>query len=254
MLQGMDALKGPMNKIVRAAEHFKTLETELQTYFQSRPAKMAMEQDNTGDRADVVFKKSLPIPIRIPYIIGDCIQNVRSSLDYLIRELVLAANNQPSDHEMFPICHRPKSFKNAVRRGQVAGISAEAAAIIESLQPYKLGENWEKATLWVLDEFANINKHRRILVTDLHAGVGTFEIENRGGELWARGGFPSVRQNAKVGTYILSTKKVKMDGQIIACVTFDEGPAKGMEVCTVLNGFVQEVCDNVFPRFEKFFA
>jgi hypothetical protein len=250
----MDALKGPLNKVVRAAEHFKALEAELQAYFQSRPARMVVEKDPTEDRADVVFRKNLPIPIRIPYIIGDCIQNVRSALDYLVRELVLAANGQPTDHEMFPICDCPKVFKDAVRRGQIAGVPKDADAVIESLQPYKLGEDWEKSTLWVLNEFANINKHRRILVTELRAGTGNFEIVNRGGQLWTRGGFPPIQQNAKVGTYTPSTNKMHVEGQIIACVTLDEGSAKGVEVCTLLNKFMSEVCDNVLPRFESFFG
>ena len=37
-------------------------------------------------------------------IVGDFLANVRSSLDYLIWELALAAKNNPTDKNMFPIC------------------------------------------------------------------------------------------------------------------------------------------------------
>ena len=226
----------------------------MKSYFQSGPAKMVSAPESTSDEIFFTVQPRGPIPIKLSLIIGDCIQNARSSLDYLVRELVLAANNQPTDHEMFPICDRPKSLKDAIRRGQLSGIPAEAATIIESLQPYQLGQDWQKASLWVLNEFANINKHRRLLITMLRGGTGEFEFTRIADGLVARGGFPSFNENTKIGPFVVSENKLQMKGQIIACVTFDEGAAKGMEICTCLNTLLREVFSNVLPRFEKFFT
>src|ERR1700734_716114 len=158
----MASLNSAKDKIIRAAEHFRAMEGELETYFKLSPAKMVRQPGGPSDQATFKLEATLPIPVRLPHIIGDCIQNARSSLDYLVRELVLAANNRPTDHEMFPICDNPKAFKDAIRRGQLTGVSEEAVAIIESVQPYHLGEDWESSTLWVLNQFANTNKHRRL--------------------------------------------------------------------------------------------
>jgi hypothetical protein len=253
-LQTMGSSDSIQQKIIRAAEHFQALEVELKTYFQSGPAKMVMEPNSTADELFFTVQHRVPIPVKIPLIIGDCIQNARSSLDYLVRELVLTANNQPTDHEMFPICDRPKGFKDAIRRGQLIGIPAEATTIIESLQPYKLGKDWEKASLWVLNEFANVNKHRRLLVTVLRGGTGNFEFTKLGNDIWARGRFPAFQENTKIGPFIPSQSKMQMKGQIVACITFDEGAAKGIEICTCLNAMLAEMFSNVLPRFEQFFA
>jgi hypothetical protein len=39
---------------------------------------------------------------------------------------------------MFPVSLTPKAYKAAIDRKQVDGVSSEALAIIDALQPYKL--------------------------------------------------------------------------------------------------------------------
>jgi hypothetical protein len=63
-----------------------------------------------------------------------------------------------------------------VKGRRLAGIAADAAAIIKDLQPYNAGDRGEEAILWILDELCNINKHRRILTTQI---ASSFIRENR---------------------------------------------------------------------------
>ena len=251
----MASLNSAKDKIIRAAEHFRAMEGELETYFKLSPAKMVRQPGGPSDQATFKLEATLPIPVRLPHIIGDCIQNARSSLDYLVRELVLAANNRPTDHEMFPICDNPKAFKDAIRRGQLTGVSEEAVAIIESVQPYHLGEDWESSTLWVLNQFANTNKHRRLLVTNLRAAPSKVEIVTVGEKHFATGTISRFDDNTKIGPFpMVGEKQMQVDTQIIASITFDEGKAKGIEVGTCLNAMLGEIFSKVFPLFERFFT
>jgi hypothetical protein len=248
MRMGIDSAR---NKIVRAGEHFQSLQSELQRYFQSHPGKIVRETGSDPNQYIANVETIKPIPTRVQFIIGDCLQNLRSSLDYLVRELVLAANKQPSDHEMFPICDKPKAFKDAIRRGQLTGVPEEAITEIERLQPYHLGQDWEKANLWVLNEFSNINKHRRVVLTMLRGTTAAIKTHVIDGELWMRGHLPTLDDNAKI-ILPMRGNQVEVNAQIVSFVTFQEGAAKGIEVTSCLNIILQEVYA-VVSGFEKFF-
>jgi hypothetical protein len=92
----MASLDSVRQKIFRAFEHLKELEAETGRYYETNPGRVVREIE--GDPNEYIGRivTDGPIPARIPLLIGDCLQNLRSSLDYLIWELVLAANNAPS--------------------------------------------------------------------------------------------------------------------------------------------------------------
>jgi hypothetical protein len=252
---GVASLDLARDKIIRAAEHLKTIEEELRTYFELHPARMVREPNGPPNEATFKIQPTVPIPARLPHIIGDCVQNTRTSLDYLVRELVLAANNQPTDHEMFPICHTAGAFKHALRRGQLTGVPKDAITVIESVQPYQLGQDWGNSILWVLNEFANINKHRRLLVTVLRAAESKVEVVTIGGKLFATGTIPRFNDDARIGPFpMVGENQMQVNTQIVASVTFNEGTATGIEVCTCLNAMLIEIYIKVLPRFEIFFV
>jgi hypothetical protein len=71
-------------KVVRAYEHLKELEAEIGRYYDTNPAKMVRQPEGSPDQYIGKIVTDAPIPARIPLMIGDCVQNLRSSLDYLI--------------------------------------------------------------------------------------------------------------------------------------------------------------------------
>jgi hypothetical protein len=253
----MASLDSVEYKVFRAAEHIKGFGTELERYFKSNPGHMVREPNTPDDQVIFTFQPKGPIPARFGLIIGDCLQNLRSSLDYLVWELVLATNNQPGKHNMFPICDSAEAFKDALnKRKRLLGVNPEAIAEIEALQPYHLGEDFGKAILWVLDELTNINKHRRVLVTELRTGKNTNPPIEKDGELWLQTGpgpTPVFDSNAKFGPFPIMDGKVKMDAQLVAVITFGEGGAKGMEVTLCLNEWSIYILQKILPRFKRFF-
>jgi hypothetical protein len=102
-------------------------------------------------------------------ILGDCIQNLRSSLDHLAYQLVVLNKKTPSNRWGFPILHRPPRKRWRYGRQQplsVPGVSARARQIIEDVQPYKGGDIGLR--LAELHELDIIDKHRHLLVS-IHA-------------------------------------------------------------------------------------
>ena len=188
------------DKIVWAKEHFQTVARTFEGYFNSNPAKIVSEPETAADNVVVTVRAKKPPPDAISYAAGDCIQNVRSAMDYLVRELVLAAHNEPTDREVFPICERSKGFESACKRGHLDRIPIEALALIEWMQPYNRGKGFTDSALWILDELANINKHRRLLLTDLRAARVNMTVtpdEAGGGLIATNVRMPTFQRNAK---------------------------------------------------------
>jgi hypothetical protein len=98
-------------------------------------------------------------------LVGDYLFNLRSALDHLAWQLVLANNAQPGQGTEFPIFKDPAAYKKRVAR-KTAGMQPLVVAVIESLQPY---QPWESGAfdhpLWRLHNLCNIDKHRTLLLT-----------------------------------------------------------------------------------------
>jgi hypothetical protein len=243
------SLQSVRHKIHRAKQHFDALGAEYKRFVETNPGKMVElpETDAGNVTIGIVFD---PVPIHFTMIFGDCLQNLRSSLDYLVRELVLAANNQPNDHEMFPICGKPKSFKSAIERGQIEGVPTDAVTEIESLQPYRLGPDWEKDILWVVDNLTNVNKHRRVLLAAMKAVETKVDITTKDGKVWAHTTIPMLDHDATVGPF---KEEMNIQHQIAAYIILNEGAAKNLEIGTLVKGMFSYIEDVVVAKFERFF-
>src|SRR5271154_1020769 len=111
-------------KIFRSKTHFAELQTAVQEYFSTNPCKVVREESGNPDEFIGTFQPGGPVPGRLSIIMGDCIQNLRSSLDYLVWELVLSAKNKPGKHNMFPICSTPEFFgQQLINRRRLDGVA-----------------------------------------------------------------------------------------------------------------------------------
>ena len=201
------------------------------------------------------------IPAKIPCVIGDLLQNLRSSLDYLIWELVLAAKNKPTEKNMFPICSTPEAFSQQLARHRLDGVAAEAVTEIEALQPYHSGKGTNGNVLAMVDDLCNINKHRRVITTMVYGGEAPsdFTTEVIGGELYgSMNYYDMLQKGTKIGPFPMVDgplgrgPKVNEPPQIIAFVALNEGAAQDVEVGLTLSIFIGYVIQEM-ARFERFF-
>ena len=241
--------------------HLAELAAELRWYFGTNPGKVVRKAESDPNQYVGTFQAGGPIPARLPIIIGDCLQNLRSSLDYLVWELVLAAKNQPGENNMFPVCSTLKSFDFQLsKRHRLAGVTPDAVAEIKSLQPYHFGQDFDKSPLWVIDDLCNINKHRHVLLTHLHGGPSDIELQIINGETFGRLDLTSIKRDAEIGPLPIIDGPQGRGGQvdvnlkIAAFVAFNEGAAQNLEVGLVLGEMLKYIRFTVLPRFERFFV
>jgi hypothetical protein len=249
-------------KLVRAQEHINELHTEVQRYFQKDPAKMVREENTSPDQYIAQIVPRITIPGRIPVIIGDALTNIRAALDYLVWELVLAAKNQPTEKNMFPICTTPEAFAQQLARHRLDGVPVDAIAEIKALQPYHDGQDAEGHVLAMLDALCNVNKHRRVLTTVLRGQLAPkdFTTEIINGQTYGSLNFAALLdQGTKIGPFPMVDgpygrgPKVDVPLQIITYVAFSERAAQDVEIgvtLSILLGFVAQELD----RFERFFV
>ena len=143
-------------KMARAYEHGDTLNKEIRSFINSKPYRISREFNR--DAREQIWKLETDppvVPSRIHGIIGDTISNLRSALDHIVWQLVLANGQTPTRRNAFPICAKKAEFQD---RGtpMLGGVGSEPKAIIERFQPCNGGDR----ALWVLNELSNIDKHR----------------------------------------------------------------------------------------------
>jgi hypothetical protein len=237
----MASMDSVHQKFYRTKIHFEELNRELKVYYESSPASFIVDQDNPTRG---IFKETQPVPARIGLIAGDCLQSMRSSLDYLVWELILAnGTREPDRHNAFPIALTEEGYRDDLKkRHRLRGVPDEAAAIIDSFQPYRVDiEKRDGNFLAVLDYLVNINKHRRVLLTGLGAVYGPTDIVPL--------------------SYLESHVTVHSDAgelygrRFISFVSFKESKAvKGLEIAGFIDTLARYVRNEVLPLFEKFFA
>jgi hypothetical protein len=124
-------------KIERAKEHIHDFNARLAVFKKSCPYPVITEEDpQTGD---IVFRVRIKseIPLSCAAILGDGIQNLRSALDHLAYQLVLANGSTPTRRTAFPISTDAKKYE-LYARGKVKGMKKTAVDKIDFLQPYHL--------------------------------------------------------------------------------------------------------------------
>ena len=126
----MASLESVKQKTYRARHHYEELVAELIAYYGifTTPDSELTEEQARIKAAEVP-------PQRLGLILGDCLQCLRSSLDYLIWELVLANETvDPGPTHQFPICNTEKSFAQQIKRDRLKGIDHDAQVLITAMQ------------------------------------------------------------------------------------------------------------------------
>lgn len=151
-------LEGSKLKVERAKEHILQLKAEIMAFHERKPYRIVVEEEpQSRDQIYRVKVKEQPLP-RWATIIGDIVHNLRSALDLLAYDLVLANGEIPNRNTAFPIYRSANDFE-AGFSGKVCGASTKAIQIIRSLKPYKGGNE----ALWRIYCLDITDKHRLIL-------------------------------------------------------------------------------------------
>ena len=239
------------HKLARAKHHFESFKTEVDRYIQHGTNYGVLDANRNVNSAIMDVQVRHPIPPDIPLIIGDCVQNLRSALDYLVWEMVIATGSQPSKRNAFPICTTDAAFDVEADKKRLRGISdPELIAKIKALQPCKNGNVPEQDPLFILDELTNINKHRRILLASLKGNfvLGRSNLADLGTHLSVNISLTVVHDDTEIPAPV-AAGQVQMYHQIIASIAFNEGCAQGKSVLELLDSTAKYI-EGIVIAFE----
>ena len=165
----LERLSGIEAKIARAKEHLETIETEAKNHLEAKPHQIVQHIDPSTGWNVLRPRPMSPLPLRWGVVAGDLVHDLRSALDHLIWQLVLASGAIPDEMNQFPIFSTGRVEKsqasNRRRRWSdyLHGVPAEATAVIKALQPYRRRMRVLYVPLERLAEFSNTDKHRTLV-------------------------------------------------------------------------------------------
>jgi len=229
-------------KLRRASEHFDAFNQALKWWLDDKPYSVE-EQINTEANCKelVVLAKSRP-PERLSLMLGDCIQNFRSALDYLVGDLARAAvgDLKPALERrlQYPITTSRANFKEAITSRRLVCVPPRAAATIQKLQPYRRGQDPKTHPLWVIHQLSNTDKHRRIpLLLSVVRSISFNEVYIEWAESAEIGIFSGpFEEKAVIARFRPADAKVNMDvGAVRVGIALGKGlPAAGEDPSAVL--------------------
>jgi hypothetical protein len=194
-------------KFRRSFEHLQQFKRAEEEWLGRDSHTVRFEHDpKTRDMTFFATVTEQPSADPFSVLIGDCLHNMRSSLDALAYELATKYTKPlpqiVAENSEFPI------FGDVNRRGtagsgasmfrdnagpKIQGWDPGAKAVVERLQPYQRGNAYTTDPLWVLHELDRINKHRLlhtvaagangigVVPTRSNARIGPGTIEVSGG-------------------------------------------------------------------------
>ena len=163
-------LEGAQAWLDRAEEHLRDLTTLCGSIAERECDAMigtVRVESQPGKPASFAFTKPTAIvPARLSILVGEAIQAMRRSLDYLIYEVAWLDSNFEQEDTQFPIDDRPDTFERRRKRSRpsdhgcyLIGVSRKHAAAIKLLQPFN-AVDWTKT----LRSISNPDKHRHLIV------------------------------------------------------------------------------------------
>jgi hypothetical protein len=279
-------LDGARLKVGRAKKHLQSLKDEIGRYLDTRPYEFPAEHDGDTATAKPAIIKTQP-PSDFGCILGDCLANLRPSLDYIAWELASRYSSTPLTPKKarlyFPLQKCAADFCANARPPFVKySVPASAIDIMESVQPYHSG--YEQ--LGLLSDFVNEDKHRLPLLTIAYVNTASIQIsiqgppiaqivlqppgsvatvaefgasgmtvENLGGGKFSASSMVG-RQTAGDATSPAATpespRSMKVDGKVTVFVAIKNGPVPLEPVERTLEQILNCVA-NIIPLFDGFF-
>jgi hypothetical protein len=258
----VDQLVACRRKIERANEHITNLQAILQPFADANTYKVRREYDDKLGRLSFVLEAPHSFPVETSVLIGEALYHQRSTLDYLVWQLVHKNTGSPPTNTTksgFPIFTTREGYK-ARGKAMIQGTSATAAARIESCQPFHRGTSFDQDPLWILQELNNTDKHRLLLVTCAYIGHGSGQFEFEPpvqileGRCYSHINAGAVKHGTVLAWFETAQREVNMKGKIGISIALEKVGSRqyqsAVPLLTELSAYVSSILD----AFETEFA
>jgi hypothetical protein len=257
-----------MLKFKRAEEHYESLKSEMAAYIEPRPYRLIQEGDSQSGEYTFRLEITRQPPDHLAMMIGDCLQNLRSSLDHMLWQIVYRATGKDSGTCQFPIfgsrSHHDKRNRSGIKIGEttIQDVPKAAWGLIERLQPYNAANGpTDDNPLLLLTNLNNRDKHRVLQLTTFALANVDFvlrdlvdvdcEIVERAAPDWLEDGAVLARlkmrgRDPKVGG------KMYFEYHVTGYVAFDaKGAGRAKPVMSTLDQMLRRV-DEIFAAFRPY--
>ena len=261
----MDYLEVPRLRLQRAAEHIREFCAEADAYLRTNPFGSTAEyfEENGIKFVKLLFKVHKEPPKRLGVVAGDCIHNLRATLDNIVWSLGKAF--PPSDAKArpemlaFPVCRTKDNFEKTLQHPNYKAIKSFPAAaqeLITKLQPIDAASMPLPAFyLGILNDLWNADKHRS---PDLMGGTN-HGVALHGYRLQQPGSIAAgmaVFDGAEFARGAIPPEGIPADARVdlsIDVAFHVRGPAKGQIARHFLSALYYVVQDEVIAKFEPVF-
>lgn len=110
-----------------------------------------------------VYRGETPhTPVEWSVKFGEILYNLRSALDHLVSQLLLANGQEPSRQNSYPIVNDESKWSS--NKDRLKGVLPRVETIVERLQPYTGGIYlpFDVSAFWTLHTLCNIDKHQHL--------------------------------------------------------------------------------------------
>jgi hypothetical protein len=253
-------LAGVVEKLRNADEHLLRFQAEALAYLNGGPNASILTERDTDDsgRGRLRLKVHREPPLKLAAIAGDVVHNLRSSLDYIVVELVKANGHAPTFQHQFPISATPGGFADALKKGRLYGVHERAVRAIDQFQSYHVKPQFRaKYPLLHLHKLSNRDKHHMLALSALNGGFawtfvgagGRVVRDEQSTEAIFDGGIL-----ADIPTdFVIDGEKTQLQAKLTVAIGFNEPDFIGFDVAAVLQRIRELVGEFMLPAFGSFF-
>ena len=163
----MNVYVGIQAKLRRAEHHIEVIRSEANRVCADVERRIVREAHEDVDEQVWIYRGETPdAPVEWSIIVGEILYNLRSALDHLVWQLVIANGQTPGRHNEFPVTTNHEGWQK-VKDSYLRGMSERHKRMIGYVQPYTGGINlpFDVSMLKVLNDLGNIEKHRHLILS-----------------------------------------------------------------------------------------
>lgn len=250
-----DPLGSVRAKLRRAQHHLDALQAAAQVFADGHPYGLETQRDaKYPDNLHKVIVWVQDVPEELSLLAGDAINNIRSALDHMAYQLVIANHGTPTHRTTFPIHDAdPMERKRDPREVRVdGGITEKALGLIRGMQPY-LRPDPLLDPLSILGNLSNRDKHRLLLLTVSTYDRVEFAYDGHTGVMPPTQLFPVII-GRQVGT-LAGPDLIEdyMQTKLSIRIALEESlPGSGKPIGDVIEVLLQSVRDGIVPALSRY--
>jgi hypothetical protein len=219
-------LEGCYAKLARAEQLIQELDRVNRRFFRRHTPVVAIVKHPTTSRQELIATDVKAPPVAHSIIVGDVLYNLRSCLDHLVHQLIVAHTGKEPTYRTyeFPVFETEKAFDDNLNR-LLRDVSPDGVRRVRQVQPFTFTRPTDTA-LYALNELGLVDKHRVPLLAVIRGRVSAMTADDENTSiLWAGGGHDGLVEDGAVLATFDSRVSPKMDLNAIA--EFDMALADG---------------------------